>query len=128
MQHGQRPPKARFSLVKHFGKLHKMVWNREQPTSNVTNNQMNKPTDEQREKRRRWAKEARDRLSDGYVRSLLTRNSCLVAADIPKNLVGAKKAHLLVTRTLRAIEKGDEKLLKQLDLIAAELRAESTDS
>ncbi len=104
-----------------------MVWNREQATSNVTKNLMNKPSDEQREKRRRRAKEARDRLSDSYIRSLLTRNSSLVAADIPKSLVAAKKTNLLLSRISRAIEKGDEKLLENLNAINAELKAERPD-
>lgn len=56
----------------------------------------NKQTMDQKAKNLIRARAVRDRLSDGYVRNLLTKNSSLRASDIPQSLVDVKKAHLLL--------------------------------
>ncbi len=81
----------------------------------------NKQTKDQQEKCRIRAQAARDRLSDGYVRNLLTKNSHLRACDIPQALVDVKKAHLLLKRGLKAIREDDDDKIKKLDLLNAQM-------
>jgi hypothetical protein len=52
------------------------------------------------------ARKARENLSEGYVRGLLTRGSaCLKPKDLPQSLVEAQRALVLLKRALRECSK-----------------------
>ena len=82
-------------------------------------------TDTRRKANRERAQTARDRLSDGYIRSLITRGSALTAADVPQPLVEAKRAHLLLKRGLKALAEGDTETQDQLNSVADQMKGAS---
>lgn len=50
-------------------------------------------------------KEIRDKLGDSYIKDKLTRGSSLRSEDIPQELVELKRQQMILTRTIREIQK-----------------------
>ena len=54
-------------------------------------------------KRKAEKQRARERLSDGYIKSLLVRATSLSRRDIPQELIEAKRFELLITRKVKEL-------------------------
>ena len=61
---------------------------------------------DKRKRARDRARKAREELSDGYVRWVLTKGTILKAADIPQSLVELNRERLRAVRAVREIEDG----------------------
>ena len=51
--------------------------------------------------RKTWARNARLKLSDQYIKAVLTNDGILAAADIPAGMILAKRAELKLKRTMK---------------------------
>lgn len=68
------------------------------------------------------ARRARVNLSPGYVRGLLTKGTSLKTGDIPETLLQAKQAHLILQRTVKAVQEGDQDKVKDLSTVQSSLK------
>lgn len=60
---------------------------------------------------------SRDNLTDGYIRSLITKGTRLKAAAIPPPMVEAVRALLVLKRGIKAGAEGDRQKLEKLNAI-----------